>query len=86
MNKREIIVEFTGDEDLLFVDPERFDTAIVGFTERIGQPNTVCYSKTKVLEILMEDGMTDEEALEYYHYNIVGAYMGEHTPTFLEAV
>jgi hypothetical protein len=86
MNKREIIVEFTGDEDLLFVDPERFDAAIIGVTERIGDLPTICYSKDKVLEILMEDGMSWEEAGEYYNFNIVGAYMGEYTPTFLEAV
>ena len=31
-----------------------------------------------------EQGMTTEEAIEFYEYNIVGAYMGEATPIFLE--
>jgi len=86
MNKREEIADFVGHDGLLFVDPERFDAAIIGVTERIGDLPTICYSKDKVLEILMEDGMSWEEAGEYYNFNIVGAYMGEYTPTFLEAV
>lgn len=86
MSKRDDLVDFTGDEGLLFMDPERFDAAIVGVTERIGDPPLVCYSKAKVLEILMEDGMDIEEAGEYYNFNIVGAYMGDHTPVFLETL
>jgi len=37
------------------------------------------YSKSKCIQILMKD-MSEEDALEYYEYNIVGAYMGEKTP------
>lgn len=28
--------------------------------------------------------MTEEEAIEYFEYNILGSYMGENTPVFLE--
>ena len=31
----------------------------------------------------MKDGMTDEEAMEYFEFNVVGAWMGEGTPIFL---
>ena len=31
----------------------------------------------------MEDGMTEEEAVEYFEFNIIGAWMGEETPCFL---
>lgn len=27
--------------------------------------------------------MTEEEAVEYYYYNIVGSYVGEKTPIFI---
>ena len=30
--------------------------------------------------------MTEEEAIEFFYYNIVGAYMGEHTPCFAEVL
>ena len=29
------------------------------------------------------DGMTYEEAIEYFDYNILGAWMGEYTPVYI---
>ena len=84
MNMREALADL--DEDLLFMDPESFDEAIIGYIERANSPPVVCYNKDKVLEILMKDGMDWEEAEEYYYYNVVGAYVGERTPVFLEII
>ena len=43
------------------------------------------YDRQKCIEILMErDGMTDEEAVEYFDYNVTGAWVGENTPIFFE--
>ena len=84
MSKRDDLVEYTADEELLFLDEEKFDAAILGVTERCGQVNTVCYDTQKIIEILMEDGMSDEDAWEYYTFNIAGAWVGERTPTFLD--
>jgi hypothetical protein len=84
MNMREALADL--DEDLLFMDPESFDEAIIGYIERANSPPVVCYNKDKVLEILMKDGMNWEEAEEYYYYNVVGAYVGERTPVFLEII
>ena len=43
------------------------------------------YSVKKVLEILMtRDGMSYEDAREFYEFNIVGAYVGPGTPVFVE--
>jgi len=83
MSKRDDLVEYTGDEDLLFLDEECFDAAIVGVTERCGQVNTVCYRTGKIIEILIQNGMDDEDAWEYYYFNIAGAWVGDRTPTFL---
>jgi hypothetical protein len=30
--------------------------------------------------------MSYEEALEYYHFNVTGAYVGENTPAFLKPI
>jgi hypothetical protein len=86
MSKRDDLVDFTGDETWLFMDPERFDAAILGYVEGIGRTDVVCYDKGKVLRILMEDGMSWEEAGEYYNFNMLGAYVGEKTPVFLEVL
>ena len=66
--------------DLLTLDG--FDEAIMGIVERIDL-QVVCYNKTKVLNILMKD-MSHQEAIEYFEFNILGAYMGEATPVYLE--
>ena len=61
-----------------------FDEAIIGMAERINLGPVVAYSVEKILDILINrDGMTYEEAIEYYDYNIVGAWMGELTPVFI---
>ena len=72
--------------ELLVLDPEYFDEAILGVASRINTV-AVCYSESKIIEILMrEDGMDYEEAFEYYQFNIIGAWMGEHTPVYLETL
>jgi hypothetical protein len=66
--------------DLLTVDG--FDEAVIGVVERAGLL-AVCYDRNKIIEILMRD-MNREEAWEYYEFNILGAYMGESTPVYLD--
>lgn len=59
------------------------EKAFIGFVERCGQMPTACYDKPKVIEDLVADGLTYEEAIEYFEYNILGAYVGEFTPFYL---
>ena len=70
-------------------DPETlladgFEDALIGYGTRFSYGVAV-YSTSKCLDILMErDGMTYEEAMEYFTFNVTGAYVGENTPVFLE--
>jgi hypothetical protein len=42
------------------------------------------YSVDKIIEILIDrDGMTEEEAIEFFEFNIEGAYMGRMTPVYV---
>jgi hypothetical protein len=67
-------------EELLYADG--FDDCILGTTD--GAPTVVVYDAMKMIEQLVNrDGMTSEEALEYFEYNIAGAYVGERTPVFV---
>lgn len=60
-----------------------FDEAIIGIGRQFNK-NLVIYDEDKCIEILMErDGMTDEEAIEFFEFNVVGAYVGEYTPIFV---
>ena len=59
-----------------------FDEAILGVVQRM-DVQALCYDKDKVIEILMQD-MSHEEAVEYFEYNVAGAWVGEFTPFFLQ--
>ena len=60
-----------------------FDQAFLGVVFEWGPPRAV-YSYEKCVNVLIErDKMTQEEALEYMEYNVVGAYVGEQTPIFV---
>lgn len=60
-----------------------YDKCAIGVLERIGMEPIVIYDKALVLKQLRDDGCTELEAIEWYEYNMVGAYMGERTPGFL---
>jgi hypothetical protein len=68
-------------EKLLKMDG--FDEAILGHAQRFDQMFIV-YDYVKVIDILRkEHDMSEEEALEYWSYNQLGAWVGESTPAFL---
>ena len=70
------------DEEILTADG--FDYALIGVCERAGQPTIATYDKDKCINLLIErDGMTEEEAEEYFYFNVVGAWVGEYTPCFV---
>jgi len=63
---------------MLIVDG--YDEAIIGQTSK----GLVVYDASIIVSMLMEDdGMDEEEAMEYFYYNIDGSYMGEETPIFV---
>lgn len=67
--------------EILFMDG--YDDCIIGVSHRFGQEPIVAYDTKKVIGKLMKDGMTQEEAEEFYEFNQIGAWMGERTPCFV---
>ena len=69
--------------DVLIADG--FDKAIMGIVERSGMNPVVLYNKNKCIDIMIKrDKMTEEEAIEFYYYNVVGSHVGDYTPCFAE--
>lgn len=63
------------------------DEAFVGVGNAFGGTPCAIYDKDKVIEILMtRDGMTVDEAWEFFEFNIAGAYVGEATPIFMSVM
>lgn len=61
-----------------------YEDAIVGIAERCGQPTLVVYDAWKCVEILIaRDGMSPEDAMDFFQFNTLGAWAGEGTPLFL---
>lgn len=65
------------------VTADGFDDAIIGVGSRCGQPEIVVYSVEKVIAILEAQGLSNEEALEHFEFNIEGAWIGEKTPIWV---
>lgn len=64
-----------------FLKADGFDDAIIG----VWSEGRLVYSVDKVIEILMKD-MTEQEAIEFYEFNIECAYVGERTPIFIKLI
>jgi hypothetical protein len=90
LNRRQEIVDDFGDGDgeFLFLSEPEFDEAILGVAHRIGQPDVIAYNSDKVYEILAKMLNTEDWTVvfEYFEYNILGAYVGERTPVFVDVV
>ena len=71
----------TDENEMLFMDG--YNDCIAGVVERFGQEPIVCYDKDKVLCKLEEQGMSKDEAVEFFYFNQIGSWMGDLTPCFL---
>ena len=74
------IVDNFPDEDILLADG--MEEAFLGIATQFNTCMAV-YDVKKSIRCLIEDGMTGEEAEEWFYINTQGAYVGENTPAFL---
>ena len=81
MNKREQLLLFVPDESLLFADG--FDDAIIGLDTLSLK---VVYSKQLMIDILVNEDMTPEDAIEYLEYNTWNTYVGDQTPIYIDQI
>ncbi len=80
---RELVEEFVieaGHEDVLLAD--NLDGAFIGLT-----PDGIAvYGRQRCVECMMEEGMSEDDAIEYLEYNTYSAYVGEKTPLFIDVL
>jgi hypothetical protein len=68
--------------DILLADG--FEEAFIGVAESFDDAPRACYDSAKCIDILIKrDGMDCGEAVEYFEFNVRGAYLGEYTPVFI---
>jgi len=72
-------------EEALYADG--FEEAFIGIVYRHALPPVAGYDISKCIEVLMRrDGMTNEEAWDFFGFNTLTAYVGENTPAFINFV
>ena len=76
LTKKEQIADLNP--EALFADG--FDNALLGYN---ASSFSAVYDYTNCLDILHKQGMTPEEAHEHMEFNVVGAYVGDFTPSFI---
>ena len=72
-----------SDDRTLFADG--FDDAIIGlWNDTSTGINRVVYDGTKMVDILTDDdGMPEDQAMEYLQFNTFNAYYGKGTPIYV---
>lgn len=76
-------------DELSEVNPEAlladgFEDAYLGYVINTHHKSVAVYDAIKCVEILMRDGMTEEEAEKYLDFNTYCAYVGEDGPLFIK--
>jgi|TARA_Y100000310_G_C20704121_1_gene833237 hypothetical protein len=76
-------IEYIRDNYPELMVMDGFDDCIIGVTNHFTNNASIAYSMEKVFDKLVKDGMSHDEAVEYFEFNMLGAYVGEYTPTFI---
>ena len=81
------IERYCEDNDIELLLLDGFDEAFVGVVTRFGIDEPVAvYDRDKIIEILMREGSSWEQAEEHFAFNIIGAWVGDKTPFFLSSL
>jgi hypothetical protein len=76
----EKVADVLDEESIVLADG--FADAFLGIGRQFSKPIAV-YSRRKCIEVLMRD-MDEEQAEEYFEFNLAGAWVGESTPIYLD--
>ena len=75
-------MEVLAEEECLTADG--FDAALVGCT--YGANVVAVYDIQRMIDVLVNEGMDHDDAVEFLEYNVVSAYLGEKTPLYVNFV
>lgn len=78
--KIKLMLEEENPEALLL---DGYESALIGVSRRCGQPALAVYDEDRIIQALIAQGLGVVEAVEFYEYNVVGAWVGPMTPIIL---
>ena len=77
----EQLMQELEDNDCLLADG--YESALIGITE--GANHVAVYDTQLCIKCLMdEDDMSEEDAVDFFFFNTVQAYVGEKTPIYIK--
>ena len=82
MIDKEHLMEVLAEEECLTADG--FDDALVGCT--YGANVVAVYDIQRMIEVLVNEGMEHDDAVEFLEYNVVSANLGDKTPLYVNFV
>ena len=68
----------SANEEAMLVDGH--DDALAGYDT---QGRAIYFVDAIIGRLMQRDGMAQEEAIEFFDFNIAGAYVGEYTPIYM---
>ena len=86
------VVDSIPEEDLASLSEENpealtadgYEAAFVGYGYQHGSGALAIYDENKCIQILVKrDGMTEEQAVDFFYFNVKGAFVGDGTPIFM---
>jgi hypothetical protein len=82
---RDVVTEWAEANEIILTLADGFDAAIHGVGRQFNH-HVVLYDRRLCITILEGQGMTREEAEEHFEFNVVGSFVGETTPVFIESL
>lgn len=85
MTSRDELLEALAEENPEALTADGFEDAFLGIQRRFGATALAAYDYEKCLTVLQErDGMTRDSAIEFFDFNVIGSWVGDGTPVFIE--
>jgi len=69
--------------EIELLQADGFDDAIIGLEPLSGK---IIYDIDRMVGVLVEEGLSSEEAIEYLDFNVLNAYVGENTPLYIQTI
>lgn len=80
-----LLEELAEAEALLLEPQDMFNTCLIGTAQRADGIHVAAYDSNQVIAVLQVVNHWDyDEALEWFEFNIAGAYLGDGSPVFID--
>lgn len=81
-SKLDDILEMFPEEEILKADG--YDDCVIGYDFGVGDIRLIYSVKAVLDKLVLEEGLSELDAIEHFEYNMRGGYVGEQTPIWCQ--